>query len=390
MINGIICEFNPFHNGHEYLLSKAKEKVGKNICVMSGNFVQRGEAAIYEKHRRAEMALSGGADIIISLPVGWSMSGAENFAYGSVSLLKSTGIVDNLVFGCENNNEALLSEAAQIIFNNSFAEEVGKYLSLGDTYAVAREKAFDALYPHLSKIISEPNNILAVQYLVAAKQLDFSVGITPVARIGTKHDSDDFSGKFSSASNLRKLIRSKNTEKIKNYVPENVYDMVKGLPCSDLSIIEKAILFKLRNLSLEDIRKLPDISEGIENRIFDAIKTANSLDELYSCIKTKRYTMARIRRIIMSAAFSVDNSFIKKEPPYIHILGYKKESEDLVSAIAQKATKPVLLSSKDFIKLDDFGKKVFETESLTTDLYGMSFNPPFPCSKEYTEPIVKI
>lgn len=390
MINGIICEFNPFHNGHEYLLSKAKENGGKNICVMSGNFVQRGEAAIYEKRRRAEMALKNGADVVISLPVGWSMSGAENFAYGGVSLLKSTGIVDNLAFGCENNNEALLNEAAQVIFSNNFADEIGKYLSLGDTYAVAREKAINALYPHLKEFISEPNNILGVQYLVAAKQLNFSVGFTPIARIGTKHDSDNFSGIFSSASNIRKLIRSKDTEKIKNYLPENVYNMVIDLPCSDLSTIENAILFKLRNLSLDDIRKLPDISEGIENRIFDAIKTATSLDELYSFIKTKRYTMARIRRIIMSAAFSVDNSFIKREPPYIHILGYKKESESLVSQMAQKATKPVLLSSKDYIKLDDFGKKVFETECITTDLYGMSFNPPFPCSKEYTEPIVKI
>lgn len=387
-MNGIVCEFNPFHNGHKYLLSKAKENGEKNICVMSGNFVQRGEIAIIEKHRRAEMALKNGADVVISLPIGWSMSGAENFAYGSVSILKGTGVIDNLVFGCENSNKQLIKEAANVVYENKFSDEIGKFLSCGYTYAVAREKVFEKLYPHLTDYIKEPNNILGVQYLVAAKALGFDTEFTPVLRIGAKHDSDELSGEYSSASNIRNMINF--NKEIESFVPFSVKEMLDDTDCADFSLIENAVMFKLRSLSLDDIKQLPDISEGIENRIFDSIKKSISLSELLSDIKTKRYTMARIRRIIMSAAFCVDNSYLKKEPPYIHIIGYRKDSEDVVSAIAKNADRPVIISGKDSGKLCDFGKKVFDTECKANDLYGLAFTPPRPCSKEYTQPLIKI
>lgn len=388
MLNGIICEFNPFHNGHKYLLSKAKENGKKNICVMSGNFVQRGEIAIIEKHRRAEMALKNGADVVISLPIGWSMSGAENFAYGSVSILKGTGVVDNLVFGCENGNKQLINEAANVVYENKFSDEISKFLSCGYTYAVAREKVFEKLYPHLTDYIKESNNILGVQYLVAAKALGFDTKFTPILRIGVKHDSDELSGEYSSASNIRNMINF--SKEIESFVPHSVKEMLDGIDCADFSLIENAVMFKLRSLGLDDIRQLPDISEGIENRILDSIRKSTSLNELLSDIKTKRYTMARIRRIIMSAAFSVDNSYLKKEPPYIHIIGYRKDSEDVVSAIAKNADRPVIISGKDSEKLCDFGKKVFDTECKATDLYGLAFTPPRPCGKEYKEPLIKI
>ncbi len=387
-MNGIVCEFNPFHNGHEYLLSKAKENGKKNICVMSGNFVQRGEIAIMEKHRRAEMALKNGADVVISLPIGWSMSGAENFAYGSISLLKGTGIVDNLVFGSENNNKQLIEESAQVIFENKFSKEIGIYLSQGYTYADARQRVFNEQYPQLKDFIRQPNNILGVQYLVAAKSLGFNIDFTPISRMGANHDSAETTDKYSSASNIRNMIQE--NKEVGFFVPHSVKEIIKDTDCADFSLIEKAIMFKLRSLSIEDIMNLPDISEGIENRIFESIKTSASFDELLTNIKTKRYTMARIRRIIMSAAFSVDNSYLKKEPPYIHIIGYRKESESLVSEIARNSDRPVIMSGKDTEKLSSFGKKVFGTECIATDLYSLAFTPPRPCSKEYTQPIIKI
>ncbi|MEE0946603.1 MAG: nucleotidyltransferase family protein [Acutalibacteraceae bacterium] len=389
-MNGIVCEFNPFHNGHKYLLSKAKENGKKNICVMSGNFVQRGEIALFDKYSRAEMALKNGADVIIDLPIGWSMSGAENFALGAVSLLKNTGIVDNIVFGCENDNKQLYCSLRDLLLSEEVYNNIKERSLSGETYAAVREKVVEEISPQCAQILSNPNSTLGLQYMIAAKQLDFNVDFSPILRIGAVHDSNVTDNEFSSASNLRSHFYNGNSGDIIGFFPRNIVDKVQTLPYSNPDLIEKAILFKLRSLSISDISMLPDISEGIENRIYEKIRTASSLEELLMSIKTKRYTLARIRRIIMCAAFGVNNSFLKKEVPYIHIIGYNKECENLVSAISKNSNIPVIISGKDAKKLEGFAKEVFVTESRASDLYGLSFSSIQKCGREYTQPIIKI
>lgn len=390
MVSGIICEFNPFHNGHKYLLDSAKKNSDFVVCVMSGNFTQRGEIAFFEKHIRTEMALKNGADIVIDLPAAWSMSGAENFAFGGISLLNSCGIVDKIVFGCENNNLDLLKKTADLLEDKKILSDTKHFLTDGITFAKARQTAISQNFPDCAEILDKPNNILAIQYISASQKIGYNVKFEPVLRVGVDHDSEESVDNFTSASNLRSMILNNDISSIKKYVPENIFEIINKKQHSDFSLLDTAIMFKLRSLTLEDIKKLPDISEGIENRIFEKIKVSDNFDELLNNIKTKRYTLARIRRILMCAAFNIDNTFINQKPPYIKILGYKESSKELLSQIAKKADIPVIINSKDIDKLDNFGKKVFNNELISSDLYSLAFKKPYNCNIELTLPVVKI
>ena len=388
LISAVIAEFNPFHNGHAYLLNKARENSEAVIAVMSGNFVQRGDIAIYPKHLRAMFALKNGADMVIALPAGWSMSGAENFAFGGVSLLKSTKIVDRIVFGCETDKPKLLFETANILLSSELNKHIKSHLSDGITYASARQKAVNEISGDCADILNSPNNILAVEYILAMNKLNFTAEVLPIKRIGAAHDSSFVIGNFSSASNIRKLIRDNN--KYSEFVPKNILIDMQENEFADISLIDKALMFKLRSLTLAEIKNLPDISEGIENRIFDAIKFANSLDDLCERIKTKRYTYSRIKRIILSACFGIDASYLKKEPPYIQVLGVNNTGKSLLSEMNKIANIPVIVSNKDFNNLSGFGKSVFDNEAIADNLYGLAFRNYKNSGTAYTQPIVKI
>lgn len=388
MVSAVIAEFNPFHNGHAYLLEFAGRDSDSVIAVMSGNFVQRGDIAVYPKHLRALMALKNGADMVISLPAGWSMSGAENFAFGGVSLIKNTKIVDRIVFGAETDSAALLKNTAEIFNSDSINKPIKRYLSSGITFAAARQKAVSEISEECAEILSTPNNILAIEYLSAMNKLHFNAEILPVKRVGAQHDSFSVTGNFSSASNIRKMII--NGEDYTFFVPQNIVGLMKENEYSDTSLIDASLMFKLRSLSLDDIKKLPDISEGIENRIFEAIKSAESLDDLCEKIKTKRYTYSRIKRIILSACFGIDASYIKKEPPYIQVLGVNNTGKELLSEIVKKADIPVLVSAKDINALEGYAKTVFETEAVADDLYGLAFRTYKKSGSAYALPLVKI
>lgn len=388
MISGIIAEFNPFHNGHAYLLEQARKYSDGVIAVMSGNLVQRGDIAIYPKHIRAYSALKNGADIVIALPAGWSMSVAENFAFGGISLLKNTKVVDRVVFGCETASPSLLCETANIINSHDFTNVVKSFLSTGISYANARQKAVESFSQECSEILSSPNNILAVEYICAINKLNFTTEIFPVKRIGVGHDSNKTCNNFSSASNIRELIR-KNCN-YSDFVPSNLLSTMNESEFADISIIDASLMFKLRSLTLEEIKLLPDISEGIENRIFQAIKDAKSLNDLCMRVKTKRYTYSRIKRIILSACFSIDNSYLKKQPPYIQVLGINKKGEEILSHIIKKSDIPVVVSNREISKLEGFAKSVFEKEAHIDDLYGLSFKTYKKSGTAYTLPLVKV
>ncbi len=388
MISAIIAEFNPFHNGHAYILEQAQKNSDAVIAIMSGNFVQRGDISIYPKHTRAEIALKNGADLIIALPAGWSMSGAENFAFGGISLIKNTKITDRIVFGAETDNADVLRKTSEFLSSQTLAESIKSFLSSGITFASARQKALEKLSAECAEILTTPNNILATEYICAMNKLNFNGEIHPIKRIGINHDSNAVSGVFTSASNIRKLIL--NNEDWTAFVPKNSVDILKGSDFSDFSLIDSSVIFKLRSLTLSDIQELPDISEGMENRIFEAIKTAKSVDGLCNKIKTKRYTYSRIRRIVMSAAFGIDKSFIKKEPPYIHVIGVNSRGKELLSQIKSKSDIPVIVNAKDAKLLDGFAKKVFETECVADDLYGLSFPSRKNCGTMYTEPLITV
>lgn len=385
MVTGIISEFNPLHSGHKFLIEKAKEN-GEVICVISGNFVQRGDTAIAEKSVRTKAALLSGADLVLELPVLWSMSTAQNFALGGVSALVNSGC-DCIMFGSECGDIEKLKATAEILLSTEFSEKIKLHLEKGITFAKARELAAEELGAEKG-ILSGANNNLAIEYILAAKKLGANISFKTVERQGAMHDSHDLAD-YVSASLLREKMLSGDIELAKKYMEKDVADLFFGSQFSSISRLERAILTVLRTKSIEDLKKLPDLSEGVENKLLSGINTAGALEELYSLIKVKRYTLARIRRLVLSAFLGFQDSFFLKPLPYIRVLGFNKSGEKLLRTRLQSSSVPVITKTADFDNLDAESKKVFETEIKATDLYALSLEKPFQKGLEYTRKIIK-
>lgn len=348
---GIICEFNPFHKGHKFLIDSVKDPENGIICCMSGNFVQRGEFAVYDKFSRARTAVENGADLVIELPAPYSTMSAEGFASSAVKLLESTGTVDKIAFGAECTDISKLKEIAQRLNDGNIRAKITGEMKNGISYPAARKKIID------SKLLDTPNNILAVEYLKAA-----SVPCTAVKRIGKGHDSDD---EEYSASAIRKKLDKGSISSMKN--------------------CEKAILAKLRTMSAEEFADFEDVSEGLENRIYNAVREACSLSELYNLIKTKRYTHSRIRRIILRAYLGIKNT--PQEVPYIRILAFNSKGREILTEMKKSAEKPIVA------KISDCSNDIlpfFEEECKYTDLYNLGYEKPLPCGTEQRHHIVII
>ncbi len=381
---GIIAEFNPLHTGHNYLIKEAK-KLGTVAAVISGNFVQRGDVAIFDKRIRAEAALTAGVDIVLELPVCYSMSTAQNFALGGVSALKAIGC-DTLMFGSECGDVEILKQAAEILKSEKFKLKLTEILDTGVTFANAREQA--AVYCGLEDgILSSPNNNLAVEYILASKNINVEFNFLTVKRQGVEHDALREGEGFASASLLREKLRLGDYDFCKEYIPENILPIFKKESIADIGRIETAILAVLRTKTEADLKKLPDLSEGLENKLFSAIKVAKSLDGLYNKIKVKRYTEARIRRLVLSAFLNVDNSFFMKAPPYIRVLGFNSSGAELLKN--ESFGIPIVTRVSQIAELSNDAEKLFEFECRATDLFGLSVKEALPCGTEYTAKLIK-
>ncbi len=377
---GIIAEFNPLHTGHEYLLARAKE-LGDVVCVISSNFVQRGDTAIAPKEIRAKAALLKGADLVAELPVFWSMSTAQNFALGGVSSLVNLGC-DTLVFGSEEGEIEPLLEIADILLGEDFPPVLNRYLKEGITFAAARQKALENLGCKAG-ILDKPNNNLGIEYIVAAKKLGANLEFKTIKRQGADHDSREEKD-FVSASLLREKLLEGDRDFCQKYMSADVLDLFSQESLSDIKNIETSILAVLRTKTLEDLKKLPDISEGVENKLFSAIKVATDLNSLYNEIKVKRYPLARIRRLVLSAFLGLDNSFFMKEVPFVRVLGFNKSGEDVLKKATKTSKVPIVTKVSDIKDTQLFG-----AENLATDLYALSLKKPLESGKNYTLKLIK-
>ena len=352
MVTGIICELNPFHSGHKYLFETVKQSENDAVvCCMSGNFVQRGAFAVYDKFTRAKTALENGADLVIELPAAYSTLSAEGFCRAGVELLEATGIVDRLAFGAENDNIDALKEIAEKLLDKDTQKRITEEMKSGISFAAARSRALD------TDLLDYPNNILAVEYLKATK-----LPCVAVKRIGKGHDTDD--EEYSSSA-----IRSK----------------LSGDEISSMQNCEIAVLSKLRTMTAQDFLKITDVSEGLENRIVEAVRNAATLEELYDLIKSKRYAHSRIRRIILRAYLGIYNA--PKEPPYIRILGFNAKGRELLSEMKKRAEKPIITKLSD---CDESTLEFFEQECKSTDLYNLGYKLPRPCGTEQRSKIIII
>lgn len=394
-IGGIVAEYNPFHNGHKYQLQKSVEtgELTHTVAVMSSNYVQRGEAAIVSKWARAEMAVKNGVDLVIELPTLWSSSYAQRFALGAVSLLDALGCVDVLSFGSEIGNIDELIACKNAINSDEVKERLKENLDLGLGFATARAEALRSVCGNrFFDILEGANNTLGIEYLNALDTLGSDILPMTIRRKGAAHDSIMRSDNFASASEIRRMIRENNRE-WEMYVPQSVADIYnreasdEKAPCLNEKL-EFSILCCMRQLSAEDIGLSPDVSEGIEYRIHDAALKARTLDELYSLAKTKRYSHARIRRIVLHAFMGFTKDDYKENPPYIHVLAMNDKGKEILKEAKEKAKLPIVTKASDFDELNEYGKHVFSLEDMCTDVFSLSSPAILPCGREKTNGII--
>ncbi len=378
MAVAVISEFNPFHNGHKYLLEKAKALTGEPvIAVMSGSFTQRGEVAIESKFKRAETALKNGADLVVELPTVYAVANAQRFAWCGVEIAKSFDCVNYLAFGCESDDLRMLINAAEAIEDDKVKRVIAEEMSNGNYYPRAVEKAVREVFgAETADMVSTPNNILAVEYLRNLR--NSNIKPLPIKRVGAEHDSKEVSGEFASASQIRSLLRnSENAEKYLPVVPESI---------TYPENLERAILYKLRSMEAEDFKKLPDVNEGLENRIINAVKRYNSVKEIIDEIKTKRYTHARIRRIITCAFLDITEELQNTPVEYVRILGFNKVGAELIRTCKLEVVTSVakaMKSSENIVKL--LKKDVF-----STDMSAIAYDKIKDKGSDYTTPVVKL
>lgn len=382
---GIIAEFNPLHTGHKRLIDYAKTLGDTVACVISGNFVQRGDVAIISKQQRAKLALLCGVDIVAELPVLWSMSTAQNFALGGVWQLYNLGC-DKIVFGSECGNIDALINAADVLNSDGFFEMVTQKAKSGVTFAVAREQTAAEMGVDFT-LLRGANNNLGIEYILAAKKLNLPIEFHTIKRLGAGHDSSEIDDGFVSSSFIREELLKGNIGYTERFMPREIRGIINPEHIADIKRLENAILYSVRTKTTDDFKNLPDISEGLENKIYFSARVATSLDELYNMIKTKRYTMARVRRLVLSAFLKLDNQFFMTTPPYVRVLGFSNQG--VMHLKKPQGIIPAVTRSLQIKQLGEDAQKVFETECRATDVYNLCLNEPLECGSEQKMKLLK-
>lgn len=412
---GIIAEYNPFHKGHFYHICKSKEITESENCVvvMSGNFVQRGDPAILNKHTRTKFALLNGASIVLELPVPFATGSADIFAYGAINLLNKTNIIDFLCFGGETDDIEIFEKISEILTNEpaEFQNLLKNELSKGISYPKARHNAL-SLYMCMTgqsvrdkdiSFLKMPNNILAIEYMKALKNENSSIKPKIIKRNGDSfHQTEIFSEKPSATAirnSVEKLSLSKNSyeynyikENIKRVIPENIYDIffkeIREYPKTENYLLILDYLLRIK--TKEEISKVLDITEGLENRIFK-YRDIKTINEFLNSVKTKRYTLTKIRHALLHIILDIKKtdvlSYKKTGLPYIRVLGFRKDKLSLLKELSKKASVPVITNIKAAEKtLSPSALFLLNKEKQASDLYYMTTTKKI--NTDYTNPIV--
>lgn len=378
-IIGIVSEYNPFHNGHEYHISMSKRQLEDDstiVCVMSGDFVQRGECAMYSKFARAEAAVRSGADLVVELPLPWALSSAEGFARGAVGILDALG-ASHISFGSESGVIDGLDKIARSLLDSAVTYEIRQLMEKEGniSFPAARQKVLESHIGTLAKQLELPNNILAVEYLKAKYELGSAIEAMTVQRFGSGHDQVGDSGP-KSASELRKIIL--NGGDISAHIPAGaalVYANEKrqGREVSNRANVELALLSRLRMLSESVYDSLPDASDGLGIRIYKAVQNETSLDGIYAAAKTKRFTLARIRRVCMCACLGLQEEMSKGIPPYARVLAANEKGCELLKCFREYSKIPVINKPASVRELSLDCIKLFSVGASAHDFYTLMY-----------------
>ena len=311
---GIICEYNPFHNGHKKQIDAIRRELGEDcaiVCLMSGNFVQRGLPAIFHKSLRAQAALLSGADLVLELPITYALSSAEGFAAGGVKIL--SGFCDALCFGTETGDAKSLTATAKALLSDEFRTALREQLDKGLSFPAARAAA---LAEH-SALLEKPNDILAVEYCKAILAQGSSMQPMPILRQGDYHDvTADLENP--SATSIRNLLQA--DEAWEAFVPESAAVIFRNAPQYCLSKGERAILARLRCMTDGEFEALPYGSEGLWRKFMHACRSQNSIEGIIAQTKSKRYTRTRIDRMLMCAYLGITKEMLEQPAPYTRVL----------------------------------------------------------------------
>ena len=377
---GIVGEYNPFHYGHKYHIEETKKLLGSDapvVCVMSGDFIQRGEAAVYSKFARAEAAVKSGADLVLELPTPWALSSAEGFARGAVGILGNLGVVTHLSFGSECGDINTLEKLAEALLDPFMVGEIKSELEKDDTlsFAAARQQAVYRRMGEDAKLLEMPNNILAVEYIKAIYNQSLGLEPVTVGRIGSGHDRTGESGPRS-ASELR--TRLSHGMDISDSVPEEaaiIYARENSLGRGPVMMehLELPVISRLRMLSDADFAALPDSGAGLGNRLAAACREETGLDAIAAATKSKRYALSRIRRMIMCAALGITAEMADGIPPYARVLAANERGCALLKEINTKTRIPILTKPASVKDLGRESQKLFALGSKAHDLYALGY-----------------
>lgn len=366
-ITGIIAEYNPFHNGHAYQLQTVKQDSDGVVCMMSGSFVQRGTIAVTDKWTRARMALSAGADLVFELPVCYVLSSAEGFASGAVALFNATGVIDTLCFGSESGDIRPLQKAAMLL--ESEPEEISikfkKALSTGMSYPSARQKAWKGIID--SDLLSQPNNILALEYLRALIRTHSPITATTIKRSDHGYHSDTPYGQFASASAIRSMMEDATA--CRPYLPEAVYEILKqAYDSGDAPLqadkLDTALFSVLYREGADYLCEINGITEGLQNRILSFLPTSSTAKDLIEQVKTKRYPYTRLERILSGTLLHLTPQICRISPQYVRVLGMNQVGAKILHQMKSACALPIITKAADF----DRTNALFQKDVLATNL----------------------
>ena len=383
---GIIAEYNPFHNGHLYHLENSKKYTNSDvsIAIISGNFCERGNTSVVDKWVKTKMALANGIDLVIELPIIYSISSAENFADGAIKILNSLGVVDYISFGAETTNIAIMNDIASVLSNSPsrFVSYLKQELKKGVSFPKAREEAILQYFNYDSKyenILSQPNNILGLEYLKSLQKHNSKIKPLLIKREGTDYNSLAVSSNFASSTAIRKLL-IENHPNLENGVPPSTLKILKreikdGHTVFDLSKFSQTIIYLLRKMDLSEIANIPDVTEGLENSLKTASFSCNNIYDLLDQVKSKRYTYTRLQRILLYLLLGITKKDIEistKINPYVRILGFNQKGKNVLSQICGNNPKlNVITSVRKFMDStkDKNLKMMLEKDILATNIY---------------------
>lgn len=370
----IICEYNPLHNGHVYHIQETKKAgITHLIALLSDDIVQRGDTALLNKFDRAELALKAGADLVIALPVPYSCASAEFYARASIQILHDLQSIDTISFGCSGNPD-ILKHSAELSLKIITQDKIQKLLKTGCSYPSAVYQILSAsLPPDSAKLLLDPNNLLALEYLKAMQNQQVSFSPLMIQRNSVMHDSPETSGNFASASRIRQQFFSQ--ENYQQYIPDFTANLLserqKQGRTADFHQLEKIILYRMRMLSEQDFLSLPDMTPELAGR-FRKAQHENSLASFLNAVKSKCFTMARIRRIIFYALIGIQKKDFMLSVPYARILGFNQKGTEILKKLKQQSRIPVDTSLSALRKLSPETERFAELETNTANLYGLA------------------